>query len=108
MPGEGRGDVDLGLLVLGTEVRHLLDVAELLERLAETGHIAVPEDAPDTGDEALLMAVPLDVLLGHEADDGLTHGQSDSVHRTSLRNRLQRRYHRGSLHVNIRSGGSQP
>ena len=51
VPGERGRDVDLGLLVLGPVVRHLLGVAELLERLAQAGDVAVPEDAPDAGDE---------------------------------------------------------
>ena len=37
------------------------------------GHVAVPEDAPDPGEERLLDAVPLDVLLGEEFHDGLRH-----------------------------------
>ena len=76
--------MDLALLVLGSVVGHVFGVPELLERLPETGHIAVPEDPPHAGDEAVLPAVALDVLASHEANDGLTHGQSDSIHRCLL------------------------
>ena len=72
---EGRGEVDLGLLVLGPVVRHLALVAQLLERLPEARDVAVPEDAPHAGDEAVLLAVALDVLLRQEADDGLPDRQ---------------------------------
>ena len=82
MPGERGGEVDLGLLVLRPEVAQVLRVAELLERLAEAGNVAVAEDSPDARDEPLLASVALDVLLGEEPDDGLTHGQSDGAHRS--------------------------
>ncbi len=96
MPRVGGGDVDLPLLVLGPVVRHVLGVAKLLERLPEAGHVAVPEDAPHARDEALLPAIALNVLPGHEPDDGLASRQSNRRHRgppcnTSglVRNRLQ-------------------
>ena len=74
------GDVDLALLVLGAVVRHVALVAELLERLAETRDVAVPEDPPHAGDEALLRPVALDVLLRQEADDGLPDRQPNRAH----------------------------
>ncbi len=82
--GEGGRDVDLGLLVLGPVERHLQGAAELLEGLAQPGHVAVPEDAPETCDEPVLPTIPLDLLGGTEADDCLSHGQPDSVHRSLL------------------------
>ena len=74
------GDVDLALLVLGPVVRHVAFVAELLERLAEPRDVAVAEDPPHAGDEALLLPVPLDVLLRQEADDRLPDRQPNRAH----------------------------
>ena len=82
--GEGGRDMDLGLLVLGPVVRHLERAAELLEGLAQPGHVAMPEDAPETCDEPVLPTIPLDLLGGTEADDCLSHRQPDSVHRSLL------------------------
>ena len=108
VPGERGRQVDLGLLVLGPVVGHVLGVAELLERLAQAGDVAVPEDAPDPGDEALLAAVALDVLAGHEADDGLTHGQPDSLHRSLLAQPIATTVSSRLAPRQYRSGGSQP
>ena len=80
----GGNEVHLCLLVLRPVVRHVLGVTELLQRLAQARDVAMPEDAPDTCDEPELAAVAFDVLLGHEADDGLAHGQPDRFHRTLL------------------------
>ena len=84
VPGERRGDMDLGLLVLGPVQGHAQGVTELLEGLAQAGHIAVPEDAPEAGDEAALAAIPFGILGGAKTHDGLAHGQPDCVHRASL------------------------
>ena len=63
--------MDHPLLVLGTVVGHL--ELQLFQRLADARHVAVTEDAPDPGEERLLDAVPLDILLGEEFHDGLRH-----------------------------------
>ena len=96
--------MDLRLLVLGPVVREPESVAVFLDRLAQSRDVAVAEDAPDAGDEPVPAAVALDVLRRHESNDGLTNGEPDSPHRLSLRNRLQRRYHQASFHVNTRGG----
>ena len=80
MLGIGGRDVHLPLLVLGPVVGHGLGVAKFLERLPEARHVAVPEDAPNACDEALLVPIALHVLLGHEADDGLAGRQSNRHH----------------------------
>ena len=41
--------------------------ALLQQRLAEPGDVAVPEDAKTSGEEAVLVAVTLDVLRGKES-----------------------------------------
>ena len=51
----------------------------LQEGLAQTGHIPMAEDAEHAGEELLLLPVPLAVLVGEKADQGLAHGQSDPV-----------------------------
>ena len=66
--------MDHPLLVLGAVEGHL--ELQLLQRLTEPGHIAVPEDAPHPGEERLLDAVALDVLLGEESHHGLGHGHA--------------------------------
>ena len=78
------GEVDLGLLVLRPVVGQAVDVAVLLDRLAQAGDVAMPEDPPHAGDEALPATVPFHVLRGHEPNDGLTYGQSHSPHRRLL------------------------
>lgn len=82
--GVGSGEVDLGLLVLWSVIRHLALVAELLKGLAQPRDIAVAEDPPNSRDEAILPTVSLDVLLGKEADDGLPHRQPHRAHRPHL------------------------
>ena len=54
MLGVGSGEVDLGLLVLRSVIRHPALVAELLESLAKPRDVAVAEDPPNTRDEAIL------------------------------------------------------
>ena len=77
--GKGGREVDHRLLVLGAVVGQTLHVAELLEGLSEAGDVAVAEDPPDPGDEAVPLAVALDLLPGEEPDDRLTNGQPDGV-----------------------------
>ena len=48
-----------------------------MERLAETGDIAMPEDRPAAGDERLAV---LGHLPGEPADEGLGGGESDGLH----------------------------
>ena len=64
----GRG-VDHRLLVARKHVGHL--VALLEQRLADARHVAVPEDAEAAGDQALLDAVALGVLVAQEPDERL-------------------------------------
>src|SRR5215203_3689336 len=52
------------LVALGTMELHL--ELQLFQRLTDPRHVAVTEDAPDAGNERLLDAVPLDILLGEE------------------------------------------
>ena len=80
--GEGGGRVHLPLLVAGHDVGHLLlavGAGDLIlqEGLADAGHVAVTEDAEGPGDEALLDAVALGVLVGQETDGGLGDRQAD-------------------------------
>ncbi len=77
---ERRRQVDLGLLVLRSVVRHVAGVAELLERLPQAGDVAMAEDPPDPGDEAGLPSVALHELLGHEPDDRLADRQPNGAH----------------------------
>jgi hypothetical protein len=52
-------------LVVGEEV------GPLVQGLADAAHVAVPEDAEAAAEEAVLHAVPLDVLVGQERDECL-------------------------------------
>ena len=47
----------------------------LVQRLAEPGQVAVPEDAVAAGEEAAALAVALDLLRGEEAHQRLGDGQ---------------------------------
>ena len=49
--------------------------AGLLQRLAQAGHVAVPEDAEHAREERRLPPVTLDVLLRQELDRRLRDGQ---------------------------------
>src|ERR1700716_3734729 len=57
--------------------RHVIreQVGRLEKGLADPGDVAVAEDAPDAGEEALLDAVALDVLRREEPDERLRHRQ---------------------------------
>src|SRR5215216_2085718 len=46
---------------------------QFFQCLADARYVAVTEDAPDAGEERLLDAVALDILLGDEFHDGLRH-----------------------------------
>jgi hypothetical protein len=56
-------------LVVGQELRILV------QRLADPGHVAVPEDPEAAAEEPVLDAVALDVLGGEEADERLRSGE---------------------------------
>ena len=57
--------------------RHVWEVGILEQRLADARDVAVAEDAEDAGEEPVLAAVALDVLVFQEGDDGLGGGQSN-------------------------------
>ena len=82
--GEGGGRVYQGLLVAALDERH--HVAELVQRLAEPGHVAVPEDAQGGGNQPAALAVSDRVLPGQERHDGLGDGQPHGLrgHRRSF------------------------
>ena len=65
--------MDHALLVAGHVVGELVRV--LAQGLADAGDVAVAEDAEAAGEQALLPAVALAVLVGQELDQGLGHGQ---------------------------------
>ena len=66
------------LLVAGQVVLQvrLAGLLGLEQGLAQAGHVAVAEDAPAALDEPLPHPVPLGVLGGQEADQGLGHGEA--------------------------------
>ena len=75
--GERGGRVHQGLLVTALDERH--HVAELVQGLAEPGHVAVPEDAQGRGDQPAALAVGHRVLPGQVGHDGLGDGEPDGV-----------------------------
>ncbi len=50
------------------------------ERLAQAGNVAMAEDRPDAGEEALAGAVDLDMLRDEVTHQGLRHRQSERAH----------------------------
>ena len=62
--GVGYGGVHLGLLVTRQVVGQ--PPLHLLHRLADAGHIAVPKDAPQPGEERHLATVPAHPLHGEK------------------------------------------
>jgi hypothetical protein len=60
-----------GLLVLGLIEAEALAGSLFDDTLAQAGHIAVAENAPNAFDEAVLDAVAFDVLAGQEPHDRL-------------------------------------
>ena len=75
--GEPRGGVHHGLLVAGLVIRQMLPV--FIQRLAQSGDVAVAEYAEDGGNEPLLHAVALAVLHGKIPDHRLRRGQPDLI-----------------------------
>lgn len=75
----GDGGVDHGLFVLRLKKRQGA-AAVFFERLAETGDVAVAEDAADAVDQAVFDAVAADILGLQEADDRGRGGDADSFH----------------------------
>jgi hypothetical protein len=80
VPGVADGLVGLGLLVAALVVRHdaRIELLVLLQGLAHTGHVAVPENAESARDQAFAEIDPTHgingVLLGKVFDHGLRHG----------------------------------
>jgi hypothetical protein len=70
--GERGGRVHQGLLVAALDERHR--VAELVQGLAEAGHVAVAEDAQGGRDQPAALAVGHRVLPGQVGHDGLGDG----------------------------------
>ncbi len=77
LPGIADGDVHHGLLVAALVVRQEAGFVELglQQRLADAGHVAVPEDAEAAGEELTPHAVSLGILLAQELHDRLADGQ---------------------------------
>ena len=75
--GERGGRVHQGLLVAALDEGHR--VAELVQGLAEPGHVAVAEDAQGGGDQPAALAVGDRVLPGQVGHDGLGDGQPPGV-----------------------------
>lgn len=76
----------------GGDVRHALLVAALphpevagilFQRLADTEHVAVPEDSHHALHEGRLLAVHRQILLIEEADQRLRHGHAFGLHEAS-------------------------
>jgi hypothetical protein len=70
--------VDHPLLVAAEVVRE--GGLRLLDRLRDAADVAVAEDPPEPGEEAVFDAVPLDVLVGQVVDDRLTRGEPNRCH----------------------------
>ena len=79
MLGERSGEVHHALFVLRTVEGQAFRLAALHDPLAEAGHVAVTEDAPETLDEAVLMAVTRDVLRADEPHQCLTDREMKSL-----------------------------
>ena len=73
--GEPDRRVDQGLFVAALDERHRL--AQLVQGLAQAGHVAVAEDAQGGGDQPAAFAVSHGVLPGQVGHDGLGDSQSD-------------------------------
>jgi len=73
--GVGGGGETHALFILAAIERQF--VAVVVQGLAETGDVAVPEDGETAAAQAKLFPVNLDKLVGKMADDGLSQGQAD-------------------------------
>ena len=71
------GGMDHGLFVARQVIGEVVPALE--ERLTETGHVAVTEDAEAAREETMLLVVALDRLHAQESHECLGHGES---HRT--------------------------
>jgi hypothetical protein len=70
-----------GLLVAHQDVA---EIRVLLQRLTDPTHVAVPEDAQDTGEEGVLVSITLNILVFKKANDGLSGRQLESAHNLLL------------------------
>jgi hypothetical protein len=52
--------------------------------LSDARHVAVAEDAEDAGEETVLLAVALDVLVLEKGNDSLGNCHSLGLHRSAL------------------------
>ena len=73
--GVGDRREHLRLFVAALIVAHIRGV--LFQRLADAGDVAVAEDAPHAGEEAVLDAIAGDVLARQVFDQRLRHGEAD-------------------------------
>ena len=81
----GHGRQRHRLLVVTTPGRQ--PILDGLQRFAEAGHVAVPEDREDAGEERHLVALDHGALRQQPADERLRHGQADGLHRRPPRTR---------------------
>jgi len=65
------GDVHRRLLITHHDV---LKIRVLLERLADPGNVAMPEDAQHAGKEGILYAIAFNILVLEEPDQCLGSG----------------------------------
>ena len=86
--GEGDRGMCHRLLIMGAQGRQT--VARGIQRLAEAGDIAMPEDRPDPGEDRQLLPVDHRLLRCHRGDERLRHGEPDRRHHLLLLNRAAR------------------
>ena len=65
-------------LLVAAEV--VAKVRVLLQRLPDTGHIAMAEDPKTTGEEWLFLAVPVNVLVLEKCNQRLSYRESPRLH----------------------------
>ena len=73
----------MGDALLVAALHHLQMARVLLQRLADTEHVAVPKDGRHALHEGRFVTVHADVLLIKEPDQRLGHSHTFGLHKTS-------------------------
>jgi hypothetical protein len=74
----GNRCVDHPLLVAGLVIGQVF--THFFQRLSQTGHVAVTEDAENCGNKPLRCIIPGDVLRGEKSHNCLGRGQANCPH----------------------------
>ncbi len=62
----------------------VFEIGILLQSLPDACHVSVTEDAQHSGEECMLLSIPLDVLVLKKLNQGLRHCHATRLHLSHL------------------------